>query len=58
LLEGVHPTEAKMLIAVKDQELHKLYPKITHKLVYESGFIANAPVKKVATKKSVAGATQ
>ena len=58
LLEGVHPTEAQMLIAVKDQELHKLYPKITHKLVYESGFIANAPVKKVATKKSVAGATQ
>ena len=26
-LEGVHPTEAKMLIAVKDQELHKLYPR-------------------------------
>jgi hypothetical protein len=59
LLEGVHPTEAKVLIAVKDQTLHKMYPKITHKLAYESGFLQVAPVaKKVATKKSVAGADQ
>jgi hypothetical protein len=60
LLEGVHPTEADMLIAVKDQALSKLYPKITHKLVYESGFIAVAPVakeKKVAAKKVVAPKT-
>ena len=46
-LEGVHPTEAKMLIAVKDQELHKLYPKITRKLVESAGFIPPAPSKKV-----------
>lgn len=38
-LEGVHPEEAKMLIAVKDQTLHKLYPKITRKLVESAGFI-------------------
>ena len=59
LLEGVHPIEAKMLIAVKDQTLHKLYPKITHQLVYDAGFLTVAPVaKKAATKKSVAGADQ
>jgi hypothetical protein len=39
LLEGVHPTEAKMLIAVKDQELHKLYPKINRKLLEKAGLL-------------------
>lgn len=47
LLEGIHPEEAKVLIAVKDQKLHKLYPKITHKLVSDAGIIP-APAKKVA----------
>ena len=45
LLEGVHPEEAKVLIAVKDQKLTKLYPKITHKLVSDAGIIP-APVAK------------
>lgn len=44
LLENVHPTEAKLLIAVKDQELPKLYKNITHKLVSDAGFIP-APVE-------------
>jgi hypothetical protein len=44
LLEGVHPDEAKVLIAVKDQKLNKLYPKITHKLVSDAGIIP-APIK-------------
>lgn len=44
-LEGVHPTEAKMLIAVKDQNLHKLYPKITRKLVEKYGFVQPLPKK-------------
>jgi hypothetical protein len=39
-LEGVHPEEAKMLIAVKDQALHKLYPKITRKMLEKAGVIA------------------
>lgn len=51
LLEGVHPEEAKVLIAVKDQQLTKLYPKITHKLVSDAGIIP-APEKK-ETKKVV-----
>ena len=38
-LEGIHPTEAKMMIAVKDQILHKLYPKITRKLLEKHGLL-------------------
>lgn len=49
LLEGIHPEEAKVVIAVKDQKLHKLYPKITHKLVAEAGFIP-PPAKKVVSQ--------
>lgn len=54
LLEGVHPDEAKVLIAMKDQKLNKLYPKITHKLVSDAGIIP-APVakEKKATKETV-----
>lgn len=40
LLESVHPSEAKLIIAIKDQKLPKLYKKITRKLVEEAGFIA------------------
>jgi len=46
LLEGCHPTEAEVLIAVKDQTLHKKYPKITRKLVTDAGFIP--PLEKKA----------
>jgi hypothetical protein len=49
LLEGIHPEEAKVIIAVKDQKLSKLYPKITHKLVSDAGVIP-APEKKEAKK--------
>ena len=41
LLEGIHPKEAEMLIAVKDQKLHKLYNKITRTAVAKAGFIPN-----------------
>lgn len=46
LLEGCHPTEAEVLIAVKDQTLHKKYPKITRKLVTDAGFVP--PLEKKA----------
>jgi hypothetical protein len=46
MLEGCHPTEAEVLIAVKDQTLHKKYPKITRKLVTDAGFIP--PLEKKA----------
>jgi hypothetical protein len=57
MLETVHPTEAKLLIAIKDQDIPGLYKKITHKLVYENGFIPNPPPekpKKVLATTSVA----
>ena len=50
-LEGIHPLEVKIILAVKDQELTKLYPKITHKLAYENGFIDVAPVAKAKPAK-------
>ena len=51
LLENVHPIEAKMLIAVKDQNLPSVYPKITRKLVSDAGFIPPAPEKEVKETK-------
>lgn len=39
LLESVHPDEAKLLIAIKDQKLDKLYKKINRKLLEGTGFI-------------------
>lgn len=45
LLEGVHPKEAEFLIAIKDQQLHKLYTKITRKLVEKAGVVRPIPEK-------------
>ena len=39
LLESLHPSEAKVLLAVKEQNLNKLYPKVTHQLVAGVGMI-------------------
>jgi hypothetical protein len=56
LLEGIHPSEAELLLAIKDQNLTKKYKKITHQLVYDLGFIKTPPpekkVKEPKTKKS------
>ena len=45
-LEGIHPTEAKMMLAVKDQELHRVYPKITRKLLEKVGLLDPEKPKK------------
>lgn len=50
LLEGIHPTEAAVLIAVKDQKLQKLYPKITWKLVSDAGIIPAPQAKEKKAK--------
>jgi hypothetical protein len=52
LLEGIHPEEAKVLIAIKDQKLTKLYPKITWKLVSDAGIIPAPPEKEKKEAKS------
>jgi hypothetical protein len=48
LMEGIHADEAKMLIAIKDQKLNKLYPKLTKKWAEDNGFIPKVekPTKK------------
>lgn len=48
LLENVHPEEAKLLIAVKDQKLSKLYKKVTRKVVESAGLIPPLPKKESA----------
>ena len=39
LLESLHPSEAKLLCAVKDQALPKLYKKITADFLVDNGFL-------------------
>jgi len=53
LLENVHPSEAKVLLAIKDQKLNKLYKNITADLAAEYGFIPKQiKVKDSTPKKS------
>jgi len=47
ILEGIHPDEAKILIAVKDQKLTELYPNITRKVIAEAGFIPPLTVEEL-----------
>lgn len=51
LLENVHPTEAKLLLAVKDQKLNKLYKKVTADLVADYGFIPRQTKNEETTPK-------
>lgn len=45
LCESVHPDEAKILIAIKDQKLSDLYPNITRKVVAKAGYIPTVTAK-------------
>lgn len=47
LLESIHPSEARLVLAIKDQALQLMYKKITHKLVYDAGMVTVAPIEKV-----------
>lgn len=58
VLEGVHPDEAKIINAIKDQTLTELYPNITRKVVAEAGYIPpltpeQLKEEEVVVKKSV-----
>lgn len=61
-LETIHPSEAALALAIKDQRLHKIYPKLTHKVLAEAGFIPHPLVKEKTagknTKAPADGATQ
>lgn len=39
LLESIHPTEAEVLIAVKDQNLAKVFPNISKEAVEAAGYL-------------------
>jgi hypothetical protein len=43
ILEAIHPDEALILIAIKDQKLTDMYPNITRKRVADAGFIPPSP---------------
>lgn len=47
LCESLHPNEAKILIAIKDQALTDLYPNITRKVVAKAGFIPTLTTQEV-----------
>lgn len=58
LLENVHPTEAKIINAMKDQKLDALYPKFTAEFVKKNfpdvlpeGTVVAEPAKKSPVKK-------
>jgi hypothetical protein len=48
-IEGLSEAESKIIIATKDQKLHKLYTKITRKLVSDAGFIPALEKKEKVT---------
>lgn len=48
LIEGLHPSEAAVCVAIKDQNLTSLYPNLTNKLFADIGWV---PLVEVAAKK-------
>lgn len=48
LLENIHPSEVDMMLAIKDQDLTRLYPNLTRELGERAGFIQPLPVVEVA----------
>ena len=60
VLEGLHPSEAKLVLAVKDQNLTPLYKNLSHKFAFDNGLVAVAPpekAKKERKKPAKAGQT-
>jgi len=58
LLEGLHPTEAKLILAVKDQDLTPLYKNLSHKFAYDNGLVPVAPVKVKKDRKKLLNSGQ
>lgn len=45
LLEALHPKEAKIILAIKEQKLESLYPNLTKDVVVSKGFINPVDLK-------------
>lgn len=54
LLEAIHPDEAKILIAIKDQTLPELYPNLTREVVAAAGFIPQLTKQEVKQEEAEA----
>lgn len=46
LLESIHPDEAEILLAIKDQQLSRIYPNINHKLMSQFGICSDMEEEK------------
>ena len=50
LLETVHQSEAKVLLAIKDQQLTKLFPNITWQVLEAAGYLPHREVEQKETE--------
>lgn len=55
MLESFHPSESKVLLAVKDQNLTSLYKNVTHRLAFDAGMVAVEPIEVAPVKKQGRG---
>lgn len=52
LIEGLHPSEADVCVAIKDQKLTSLYPNLTNKLFADAGWVQLVEVEAKKDSKS------
>lgn len=50
LCESIHPEEAAILLAIKEQNLNELYPNITWSVVSDAGFIPPPTEEQLANR--------
>ena len=48
LIEGLHPTEAAVVVAIKDQDLTTVYPNLSRQFAVDAGFVAPLPATEVS----------
>ena len=57
LLEGLHKSEANVLIAIKEQNLTGMFPNITYDVLADAGYLPKRDVPEVDTKSDVKSET-
>ena len=51
MCESIHPDEAKILCAIKDQKLHEMYPNLTPQVAAKAGFVNAEDLIEVVVEK-------
>lgn len=51
MCESIHPDEAKILCAIKDQTLHEMYPNLTPQVAAKAGFVNAEDLIEVVVEK-------